>query len=349
MKMKAAVLLAPGKIEIQEVAIPQIGDDDVLVKVKACGVCGSDVPRVLVTGTYHFPTIPGHEFSGRIVEAGKNVKDLIDKNVAVIPLIPCGECNACSIGEYAQCNSYDFLGSRSDGGFAQYVKVPGKNVVVLPGKIDPVVGALLEPIAVALHAVDELSVRYGDTVAVFGLGAIGIFIAQWARTMGAHVFALDIIPERIAVSKVVGIEDSISSLNTDICNIIFEKTDGKGVDISLDASGSNAAIGQAISILRNFGKLGLVGRVAGKFEIEEKIFEKILRSQLQIQGVWSFKMKHFPHNAWQKSAVALSNGGILVDPIITHRFPLEQTEEAIKLLGSKNPTVHKIVILPNGN
>jgi L-iditol 2-dehydrogenase len=347
MKMKAAVLLAPGNIEIQEVPIPLIGDDDVLVKVKACGVCGSDVPRVLVTGTYHFPTIPGHEFSGRVVEAGKNVKELIDKNVAVIPLIPCNDCAACSIGEFAQCQNYDFLGSRSDGGFAQYVKVPGRNVVILPDTIDLVSGALLEPITVALHAVESLSVKYGDTVAVFGLGAIGIFLAQWAHIMGASVFAVDLVTEKVDIAKNIGIEKSICSINRDIKEILLAETNGKGVDYAFDASGANAAISQAISSLRHFGKLGLIGRVAGNFSVDEKTFEKILRSQLQIQGVWSFQMKEFPHNAWDKSVLALSRGEMQVTPLITHRFPLEKTEEAVRLLGSKDNSVHKILILPN--
>ena len=147
--------------------IPELREKDVLVKVSACGVCGSDIPRVLETGTYHFPTIPGHEFGGTIAEAGSGVsKELCGKRVAVIPLIPCKTCKSCETGQYAQCEHYDFLGSRNDGGFAEYVKVPESNLLFVPENVDEEAVAFLEPISVALHVVQNCRVNYGDSVAL---------------------------------------------------------------------------------------------------------------------------------------------------------------------------------------
>ena len=141
-KMNAAVLHGIDDLRYEKVDIPELGDHDVLVKVKACGICGSDIPRVLQTGTYHFPTIPGHEFGGIVVKAGSQVKNgIVGKKVAVIPLIPCRECKSCEVGDFALCENYDFLGSRNDGGFAEYVKVPYKNLVVVPENVTSIDGA----------------------------------------------------------------------------------------------------------------------------------------------------------------------------------------------------------------
>ena len=131
--MYAANLHAPNDLRYEQVPVPELGAEDVLVKVSACGVCGSDIPRVLTQGTYHFPTIPGHEFGGEVVEIGSEVEPAyLHKQVAVIPLIPCRGCKSCEVGDFAQCEDYDFLGSRSDGGFAEYVRVPKENLVIVP-------------------------------------------------------------------------------------------------------------------------------------------------------------------------------------------------------------------------
>ena len=170
-KMKAAVLRGVDDLRIEDYDIPAIGDDDVLVKVTAAGICGSDIPRVLTTGTYHFPTIPGHEFGGIVVETGKNAdKNLLNKRVSVIPLIPCRTCPQCEVGNFAQCSNYEYLGSRNDGGFAEYCLVPKENLVVLPDNVTEDGAALLEPITVAQHVVLNNGVNFGDNVAVYGLG-----------------------------------------------------------------------------------------------------------------------------------------------------------------------------------
>ena len=347
-KMWAAVLHAPGDLVYEQVDIPVPGENDVLIRVKACGVCGSDIPRVLTTGTYHFPTIPGHEFGGTVVETGKNVDPAwMGRHAAVIPLIPCRTCRACERGAFAQCEHYDFLGSRSDGGFAEYVKVPKDNLVFLPEGMNPETAAFLEPVSVALHVIQNNQVHFGDDVAVFGLGAIGIFVAQWAKAFGArHVFAVDLDPQKTEIAKKIGLTDAICGSKEDVLRVILEKTGQEGVDAAFEASGSGAAFNQALAILKAEGRLGLVGRPAGSLEIRNEGFEKILRKQLTIRGTWSFEFKRFPHHAWELALSALNEGKILTEPLISHRLPLENTMDAVRIMADKSEFFHKILIEP---
>lgn len=346
--MNAAVLHGIDDLRYEQVDIPEIGENDVLVKISACGVCGSDIPRVLKTGTYHFPTIPGHEFGGTVEEIGKGVpEDYLGKRVAVIPLIPCGHCKSCEVGAYAQCEDYDFLGSRSDGGFAEYVKVPAKNLIFVPDGVDEDAVAFLEPISVALHVIENNGVNYGDNVAVFGLGAIGIFVAQWAKAFGAeHVFAIDLDEEKVEIAKELGLVDAICSKNEDVAAIINEKTNGCGVDVAFEASGAPVCFNQALDLLRMGGRMGLVGRPVKALEIPVKTFEKILRSQISIKGTWSFEFTRFPHHAWEKSLEALRSGKIQTEPIISHRMPLEKTYDAVRIMGDHSEPFYKILIKP---
>lgn len=345
--MKAAVLYAPGDLRCVEVPVPEIGSDDVLIKVHACGICGSDLPRVLTTGTYHFPTIPGHEFGGTVVKAGSNVDEkLLGRMVGVIPLIPCRKCKMCEVGEFALCEHYDFLGSRSDGGFAEYVKAPAANVLPVPDEVEKDFVAMLEPISVALHVIQNCKVSCGDNVAVYGLGAIGMFIAQWAKIYGAeHVFAIDIDPKKVAIAKEIGLTDACVT-GPAVEEYIRETTHGSGCDCAFEASGAAPAFAQAVQILRTAGTLGLVGRPVKDLPIQPKTYEKILRAQLTVKGSWSFQFKRFPHNAWEQSLKALQSGKMVIEPLITQRVPLEKTFEGIKVMAEKKEFVHKILVKP---
>jgi len=360
--MKAAVLHAPNDLRVEQVPIPVPGPGEALIRVTACGVCGSDVPRVRTTGTYNFPTIPGHEMAGiveeigggagvggpaagTLVAAGTHVA--VGDPVAVVPLIPCGTCPFCQVGRFAQCEHYDFLGSRSDGGFAQYVKAPVANLVRLPPGVDREVGALMEPVTVALHAVRNLDVTWGETVAVFGLGAIGNFIAQWARVLGAsRVIGIDVSETKVDMARKVGLPDCFCAAGADVPREIKDRTGGPGVDVAFDASGSAVALNQAIAGLRAFGRLGLVGRPPAAVSIEGQSFEKILRGQLTIRGTWSFELAAFPHHPWAEAAAALAGGAIKAGPLVTHRVTLEGVREAIEMMASGKQPFHKVLAIP---
>ncbi|MBN8526543.1 MAG: alcohol dehydrogenase catalytic domain-containing protein, partial [Planctomycetes bacterium] len=167
--MKAAVLHAIGDLRVEQIATPIPGPGEVLVRIASCGVCGSDVPRVFSKGTYHFPTVCGHEFAGTVASAC----DLAAGTpVTVFPLLWCGKCPECERGAYARCEDYGYLGSRSDGGFAEYVVAPRRNLLPLPAGVSLEEGAMTEPAAVALHAVRRSGLQAGESVAVFGAGPI---------------------------------------------------------------------------------------------------------------------------------------------------------------------------------
>ena len=173
--MKAAVLHAPADLRVEEVPVPEdLGENEVLVKVAACGICGSDIGRVMVTGTYNFPTIPGHEFAGTVEKVGSAVSHLsAGDKVAVAPLMPCRECEDCARGNYSLCEDYNFLGSRTDGAFAEYLKAPAQNVLKVPDNVSLEVAATIEPAAIILHGIHKVDLSLGDAVVVVGCGALG--------------------------------------------------------------------------------------------------------------------------------------------------------------------------------
>jgi L-iditol 2-dehydrogenase len=345
--MYAAVLHAPGRLETEKVPVPKISDDDVLVKVESCGICGSDVPRVLTTGTYHFPTIPGHELSGIVCRTGSNVDaSLLDKRVAVIPLIPCRTCDMCEVGHFAQCRHYDFIGSRCDGGFAQYVKVPARNLVLCPDSVTDDMACMLEPISVALHVVKNCHIHFGDTVAVFGLGAIGIFIAQWAKAFGARkVFAIDIDKKKIEIARSMGMDGVLLS-ETDPKEYIKALCPG-GIDRAIDASGVGESFANGIRCLRPSGILGLVGRYGKAVGITPELSEQLLRKQLTVQGTWSFEFTSFPAHAWKMGLEALETGKIITEPIVSHRLHLNEVLHGIRdIMANKEEPYFKILVQP---
>ncbi len=348
-KMKAAVLYGVDDLRYVDYDIPQVGKDQVLVKVSACGICGSDIPRVLTTGTYHFPTIPGHEFGGTVVMLGAGCEpELLGKRVAVIPLIPCRNCPQCESGNFQMCESYDYLGSRNDGGFAEYCLVPKQNLVVMPDGVDDACAALLEPITVAQHVVRNNGVNYGDDVIVYGLGAIGIFIAQWAKAMGAaHVFAIDLDSQKVAIARQIGLTDAICSAEENAAAIIREKTGGWGADVAFEATGSGYIFNEAISLLKKNGRFGLVGRPVRPMEIRTETFEKILRSQITIKGTWAFEMNTFPHNSWSVSLDAIRDGKIKTKEIVSHRLPLSKTYDGIRIMADKTEFYYKLLVIPS--
>ena len=227
--MQALVLHAVGDARVETVPRPKVQGDRVLVRIGFCGVCGSDIPRVFVKGTYSFPTVCGHEFAGIVEECGSDVTDLSPGDpVAVFPLLWCGECPPCEKGKYVQCHDYDYLGSRRDGGFAEFVAAPRRNLLRVPDGVTLEAAAMTEPASVALHAVRRGGgTTPGESVAVFGAGPIGLMAAQWARAMGAsRILLFDIVEEKLALARTLGFEHAFDSRSVDPVRTI-EDRDGR--------------------------------------------------------------------------------------------------------------------------
>lgn len=219
-KMKAAVLYGIGDIRNEMVDIPDINENEVLINVKYVGICGSDLPRAMISGlsgNTKYPLILGHEFSGKIVKVGENVNRLmVGDRVAVSPLVPCGKCEYCKEGYYGLCEDYKIIGTRVNGAMAEYVKVPQDSVLKIPDSLDYETAAGIEPATIAYHGVAKTRIEPGNSVAVLGCGPIGQFAIQWAKIFGASkIYAFDIFEDKLSLAKKLGATDLINSKNVD--------------------------------------------------------------------------------------------------------------------------------------
>jgi len=346
--MKAARLYAPGDLRIEEVPIPTAAAGEVLVKVGACGICGSDVPRIATTGTYHYPTVPGHEFMGQITEAGQGVdRALVGRRAAVIPLIGCGSCDMCRSGLPFHCGSYDFLGSRSDGGFAEYVVVPVGNLILLDDNVSDVAGAMVEPAAVGLHCVRRPGVDAGDTVVVFGAGAIGLFASQWARELGAgSVIQVDIREESLEVARKCGIARTTNALVEDVVEKVMALTNGRGADMAVEAAGSPASTADSFRCVRRRGRVSLIGRIDADWNVPEDVLTGLLRKEQVVFGNWGFDSGSFPANDWEVAARALHAGRIAAEPLVSHTVGLDELNSAVAMMAENKEYFCKVMVVP---
>jgi L-iditol 2-dehydrogenase len=346
--MMAAVLHAPGDLRYEEVPVPQIGTEDILLKVKAAGNCGSDLMRIMVEGTYHFPCIPGHEVSGEVAKAGEAVKKVkAGDRVAVYPLIPCRKCWWCLQGQYNLCEDYDYIGSRSDGGFAEYVKVPAANAVTLPGNVDFEDGSMTDPASVALHAINRAGgIKSGQNVAVLGAGPIGMLTCQWAKILGAKkVIVTDIVEKKLSIMRELKIDRTIDAGKEDVVEAIMSETDGMGADIIFEIAGSVETHKQALLSARKRGRVVHIGRAYKDILFPDEVFTKIFRRELNVYGAVNSNIS--PNdNEWRNSLHYISRGSLKTKPLITHRLQLREIAETFKKMYNKEIVYNKIIFTP---
>lgn len=345
--MKACVLHHIGDLRYEDVSDPVLKPGEVLVRIRASGVCGSDIQRVWEKGTYSFPTIPGHEFAGEIIAAADDSSQhLIGQRAAVFPLLPCRRCVACQIGEYAQCSDYNYFGSRCDGGFAEYICVPVWNLVIVPDTLSFEEAAMVEPAAVAVHALRQAGITVGDSVAIFGAGPIGLMLASWAKLWGAgKAILVDIDPGKIAFARSVGFEDIINSTEEDAAAGIMQLTNGRGADVAVEGAGVSATLEQCLKCTRMFGNVVAMGNPIREMTLSQKGYWELLRKQLKISGTWNTSYNGFPKNDWALSVSYMSQGKLKVSPFITHRFPLQDCPAALKMMRDKTEFYNKVMIV----
>ena len=323
--MKACVLHAVNDLRHEDVPAPARKKGEVLVKIRASGICGSDVQRVFEKGTYHFPTIPGHEFSGDIIDADDAT--MIGRKCTVFPLIPCRKCESCAAWRYAQCEDYNYFGSRCDGGFAEFISVPRWNVVLAPDSLSYDEIAMTEPCAVALHGVEQADISTGARVCVFGAGPIGLMAAKWAAIKGASVISvIDVDEKKAAFAKELGFGTAITGL----------------YDAALECSGSSAGFESAVSVTKTFGTVVLVGNPTGDMTLSQKTYWKVLREELTLKGIWNSSYSPGQNN-W-KTALELMHMLGLKD-IISHRFGFHECNEAFSLMKDRGEFVSKVMFI----
>lgn len=346
--MKALVLHSVGDLRYEDVEKPKPKENEVLLKVKAAGICGSDIDRVFHRGTYSFPLIPGHEFAGQIAGTGPGVDEsLIGKKAAVFPLIPCRKCQSCEIGQYAQCEDYDYLGSRRNGAFAQYVVVPVWNLVLAPN--DDIAYeelALCEPTGIAMHAVRLAQPDIGDTVAVFGSGPIGLLVGMIAKnTRNINVLMIDIDQKKVDFAEQLGFT-AVNGLETDAIEWVKSQTDGRGADISFEVVGVSASIENCFKATRKFGKVIGVGIPHKDITISTNAYENLLRKQLSLVGTWNSVFSNLPKNEWKLVVNLISNKTLDVLPLVSHRVSLKEGAAPIKMMEQRREFFNKIMYIP---
>lgn len=344
--MKACVLHAIGDLRVESVRTPAPREGEVLLRVGACGVCGSDIPRVFSKGTYSFPTIPGHEFAGTVEALGPKVDPAwMGKRVAVFPLIPCRECGPCAIGAYAQCEHYDYLGSRSDGAFAEYVCAPVWNLLPVPGDVSMEEAAMAEPAAVAVHALRRAGLDIGDTVLIFGAGPIGLMLGKWAEAWGASkVMLVDIDREKLRFARKLGFLHLLDATGADVPQWVMNKT-ARGADVLIEGSGSSAAFEQCMACARPFGSVVLMGNPSGAMTLSQESYWAILRKELRVLGTWNSSYAELPRNEWTLALDAMASGKLDVKPLITHRAGLAALTEHLTMMRDRTAFFNKVMLI----
>lgn len=346
--MKAGVLHAKDDIRYEEYPTSVINDGEVLVRVRATGICGSDLPRVLGDGAHFFPIVLGHEFSGDVVEIGKGVKSLkVGDKVAGAPLLPCMKCEDCQKGNYSQCKFYSFIGSREQGSFAEYVKMPEKNAVKFDASISYEQGALFEPSTVGLHGLNCVEFKGGEDVAILGGGNIGLFTAQWARIFGAkRVFVFDIDDDRLELAKTLGVDITINTKTDDVKAKVKEYTNGRGFAYVYETAGVNVLQQLAFEIAGNKSKICFIGTPTRDLGFTPELLEKMLRKEFILTGSWMSYSAPFPGKEWELTAHYYKTGALRFDDkLIFKKFKLSEIREAFDMFKVPGAVKGKILLL----
>lgn len=330
--MKAAVLYGQKDIRVEDIQKPVINEDEVLIRVKASGICGSDIPRVLGSASHYYPNVFGHEFSGEVVGIGTNVVNVqIGDKVSVAPLKPCHSCEDCLSGNHALCKTYSFIGSREYGAWAEYVKVPETNIVKVPDNVTFIQGAFLEPITVALHGLFVMDFKPMTRVAITGMGTIGLLTLQCAKIMGAKdITVFDIDDERLKVAKELGATNVINTKTDNINEKVKEYANGKGFEMVLETAGVPFTEILCLEIAANKGDVMYIGTPHEEFIIKPKQFECMNRKELSVRGSWMSYSAPYPGKEWTLGAHYLGTGQIKVENLIDRVIPIEDIEDAFK-------------------
>jgi threonine 3-dehydrogenase len=342
--MKAVVkkTTSPGA-EIVEVDIPAIEPDEVLFKVKAAAICGSDIhiyhstPSILPL--IKLPLIFGHETSGEVVAIGEQVKSIQNGDkIAIETHIPCGYCYYCQTGVPHNCLNLEIFGVSTDGAFAEYAKVPERVCWKLPEQYTYDLGAILEPMGVAVHGamVEDVS---GKSIAVFGCGPIGLFAIGAVAALGARkVFAMEISPKRLSMASILAPNVVlINPKELDAVKAIMEATDGLGVDVAIELSGSPEGIKQAFKVLKREGRVSLIG-VAPPVELD--VHKDITLKEARVYGSFG----RLIWQTWWQVQNLIEMGKFDPLNVVTHRFDLTDYAEAIELAASGE--AGKILLYP---
>ena len=332
--MKAVVKARPEPgVEVWEVDAPVAGPGEVLVRVRAASICGSDLGIYDFTLAYSgmmLPVVMGHEFSGVVEAVGKDVKGFaVGDRVLSRSVVSCGECRFCVAGMDNLCESSSLFGIHQDGGFAEYISVPRGLLYPIPEGMSFEEAALVEPLSNAVHFVNDLTpVEPGDFAVVLGIGPIGLFSAQLLRLAGAEVLVtgISVDTERFEIAGRLGLE-AVNVDEVDPVDLVMERTSGRGADVAFVAVGAPSAVHQAVRLVRKRGHITVVGIFPGDVAVP---MTTVVRREITLAGAYDARADNF-----QESIGLIESGRIEASALATHRFPLEEAEKAFEVAKSK--------------
>lgn len=334
--MKALAVTAKQQMELINVAEPKIATpDEVIIKVSYCGICGSDLPRYFDGAVHSFPQILGHEFSGVVTETGAGVENVKPGDrVVIAPLIPCCSCEECiSLLPPGMCSQYGFIGSRNPGAMAEFVKVPSKCVIKLPERLSLKKAALVEPFTVALHAIEQVSLKANETAMVLGCGSIGIALIKLLKVRGVcDIIAIDLNQDRLKNANSSGATITINPTIEDVDTIL--KNSNKP-SIVFETAGSPVTQKDALRYVNKKGSIVYVGTSKKDIIFSPELFELIFRKEIVITGSMMSYSNPFPGYEWDVIINYLNQGLLDTSDFVTGTFKLEDKEKAFHELLNK--------------
>lgn len=339
--MRAIVLHRPKDIRLEDRPAPVAGPGEVLVRVASVGVCGSDLPRMLVKGAHRMPIVTGHEFSGHIETVGAGVTGWSSGElVAVAPLLPCGRCSQCLTGNFSRCEDYDYFGSRRDGAYAEYVSVPVRNLLKVDQATDPRAIAMTDPASIALHAIWKAGgVTVGQTGGVVGCGPIGLFAIQWLRMMGAaRILAVDVTTEKLDLAAEAGATDCV--LASDLDGTALK------ADVTIEAVGLDATITAAISLTAPGGHVGFIGIPVPDVSLPNAVWQRVLRQEISLHGAWNSFGAPFPGPQWTTTVDRLGSGALKWEFMISHDLDLAELPRIFRGFDDRSLRFSKVLFRP---
>jgi L-iditol 2-dehydrogenase len=345
--VKALVLQECNRLELQDIPQPETRADEVLVKVKACGICGSDVHGMDgSTGRRQPPIVMGHEAAGIIAEVGSNVSGWqVGDRVTFDSTVYCGNCDFCRRGEVNVCDNRRVLGVACDdyrmhGALAEYVAIPQRILYRLPDALMFEHAAMVEPVSVAVHAVGRAPISSKDTAVVIGTGMIGLLVVQALRAAKCGtIVAVDVDRGKLDLAEELGADLTLNPHEADVPEVVRQKTDGRGADVAIEVVGTAETVVSTVKCTRKGGTVTLVGNVSPEVAIP---LQDIVARQITLRGSYASA------GEYPQCLDMISRGDIKVEPLITAVAPLSEGPSWFDRLYRREPGLMKVILAPEG-
>lgn len=340
--MKAVKIIKPGQVATEEIPMPEVKENEALIKIKYCGICGADVASF--TGNQPFttyPRIPGHEFSGEIVQIGENSKGLKAGDIVTAnPYFNCGQCYSCKRGIVNACTDNRTMGVQRDGSFCEYIAMPVERII--PGKgLSAKELALIEPFSISCHALSRAEIRKGDNLLIMGAGPIGLFALIKAKSMGANVMIADLLDSRLNLALEYGVDKAVNIKNEGLGDCAEEFTKGNMFDVTVEACGQPETFLNCIDLAATGANVILIGN--GKRETTF-LHSVLLKKELNVFGSRNAFTRDFEELI---DLVAAGKADVL--KMVSGVYPADEAEKAFNALAHNDGSLAKLLICFDGN